>query len=195
MKTTYFPLLLLLCFGLIGFSGCGEDGVVLETLNYDGANFTAPQNGVGMNVFAAYFPESEIQSRGVAGRQLERIDFWLQSVPTQTNVVVYGFSGNDAIPGTELYRVDLTQRINNPGWVEHIIPGGLTIPESGIWLAVETDLAANFAQSIGCDEGLNYNPNGDRMLTPSSGGWSSFNAITGNETINWNIRGVLGELE
>ncbi len=191
MKTAYFPLLLLLCIGLLGFSGCDDDDEVLETLNYDGPNFTAPQNGAGVNVFAAYFPESEIQRQGVAGRSLERIDFWLQSVPLQTNVVVYGFSGNDAIPGTELYRIDLTQRINNAGWVEHIIPGGLTIPDSGIWLAVETDLAAVGAQSIGCDEGLNYNPNGDRMLTPSSGGWSSFNAITGSEQVNWNIRGVI----
>lgn len=193
MKITYFPLLLLLCIGLIGFSGCDDDDTVIETLNYDGSNFTAPQNGAGLNAFAAYFPESEIQSRGVAGRQLERIDFWLQAVPNQTNVVVYGFSGNDAIPGAELYRVDLTQRINNGGWIEHIIPGGITIPAEGIWLAVETDLANIGDQAIGCDEGLNFNPNGDRMLTPTSGGWSSFNAITGSETINWNIRGVLGE--
>lgn len=190
MKNIFLPLLVLV--SLLAFTSCSEDEVT-ETLNYDGDNLTAPRNGAGLNTFAAYFPASELQQRGVGGRQLERIDFWLQDIPRQSNVVVYGFSGNDAQPGTELYRIDLTQRVSNPGWQMHIIPGGLTIPEDGIWLAVETDLVANGDQSIGCDAGNNYNPNGDRMRTPTSGGWSSFNALTGSGRINWNIRGVLAE--
>lgn len=192
MKTKFFPLLLLICIGLLGFSSCGDDddNSATEVLNYDGDNFTAPRNGAGLNTFAAYFPASTVQD--FAGRELSTVRFWLETVPTQTSVVIYGFSGNDALPGDELYRVDLTQRINNAGdWIDHIIPGGLAIPADGLWLAVETDLPDNNVQSIGCDAGTNYNPNGDRMRTPTSGGWSSFNGITGSETINWNIRGIL----
>lgn len=190
MKIGIFPFLFLFCLAVSGFFACGgDDDDVQETLNYDGRNFTAPQNEAGLNEFAAYFPASEL--RDYAGRRLSGITFWLESVPTETNVVIYGYSGNDALPGDELYRVPLTQRINNAGdWITHLIPGGFVIPSDGLWLAVETDLAADFAQSIGCDEGDNYNPNGDRMRTPTSGNWSSFNAITGSE-VNWNIRGIL----
>lgn len=190
MKTKYFSLLLLLVVGLLGFSGCGDDDdTTEELLNYDGPNVTAPFNGQGLNSFAAYFPASTLQD--FSGRSLSGVQFWLQTIPTQTNLVIYGYSGNDAIPGDELYRIDLTQRVSNPGWITHQIPGGLAIPADGLWLAVETDLPADGTQSIGCDAGNNYNPNGDRMRTPTSGGWSSFNGITGSETINWNIRGVL----
>lgn len=191
MKTKYFPLLLLLVIGLLGFSSCGDDDDNTEEfLNYDDANFTAPQNGAGLNTFAAYFPASTLQD--FTGRRLSGVTFWLQTVPEQTSVVIYAYGGNDAIPGDELYRIDLTQRINFAGdWIDHLIPGGLDIPSDGLWLAVETDLAANGIQSIGCDEGNNFNPNGDRMRTPTSGGWNSFNGITGSETVNWNIRGVL----
>lgn len=190
MKLKSFPLLLLLVVGLLGYSGCDDDDAVTETLNYDGPNFTAPFNGAGLNVFAAYFPASVLQD--FAGRRLSGVEFFLETIPEQTSVVLYGFSGNDAIPGDELYRIDLTQRVSVAGdFTEHVIPGGFAIPSEGLWIAVETDLAADGIQSIGCDEGLNYNPNGDRMLTPTSGGWSSFNAITGSERINWNIRGIL----
>lgn len=191
MKTKFFPLLLLLCVAVFGFTSCGDDDDDFqETLNYDGDNDRAPFNGVGLNTFAAYFPASELQD--YAGRRLSGVTFWLEAIPSQTNVVIFGYSGNDAIPGDTLYSVNLTQRINNANdWIDHIIPGGLDIPADGLWLAVETTLAADGTQAIGCDAGNNYNPNGDRMRTPTSGNWSSFNAITGSETINWNIRGIL----
>jgi hypothetical protein len=192
MKTTYFPLLLLLCIGLIGFSSCEDDDTIVEILNYDGDKFSAPQNGAGLNSFAAFFPATEVSQ--YEGRQLEKITFWLETVPTTTSVIIFANSGNTQTPGDELYRVDLTQRVNNSGWIDHIIPGGQDIPADGLWLAVETDLAANGTQSMGCDDGSNYNPNGDRMRTPTSGIWSSFNAITGSQTINWNIRGTVAPL-
>lgn len=197
MKTSFSLLFSLLLIGLLGFSSCGEDddnnnGPDLETLNYDGNNVTAPALERGSRTFAAYFPANEVQS--LVGRKLARVDFWLQDIPDATSVVIYSVGDNDRAPGPQLYRIDLTQRINNTGWYEHLIPAAsqVEIPAEGLWLAVETIAPTDRFQSIGCDNGANFNPNGDRMLPPTGGTWTSFSEVTsGGETINWNIRGVL----
>ena len=188
MKTKYFSLLLLLVVGLLSFSGCDDDDNTTEFLNYDGPNFTAPTNPAGLTTYAAYFPASVTQD--FVGRRLSGVDFWLTNIPQQTVLVIYGYSGNEAIPGDELYRIDLTQRVSVTGdFTSHLIPGGLDIPADGLWLTVETTIAADGLQSIGCDQGENYSPNGDRMFR--NGEWTSFNTLVPTETVNWNIRGVL----
>jgi hypothetical protein len=190
MKTSSLPFLLFLCIGLLSWSSCGDDdGLVIETLNYDGPNFTAPQNGAGFTTFAARFPGAETQA--FTGRKLERISFFLEQIPFSTTVIVYDIGTDDREPGQELYSVDLTQRIRNTGWIEHVLTTPIDITGEGLWLAVEVDLDAG-DQAIGCDQGENYNPNGDRLQVPS-GDWTSFNEITGTETINWNIRGIISE--
>ncbi|MEM9929231.1 MAG: hypothetical protein AAF840_05405 [Bacteroidota bacterium] len=194
MKTSSLTFLLLLCIGLLGWSACGDDDdLVLDSLNYDGPNFTAPQNGPGVNTFAAFFPESEVQP--FIGRELNRVSFWLERVPLATSVVVFAASIDDRTPGAELYRIDLTQRIRSTGWVEHNLTTPIELTGTGIWIAVETDVELVGDQAIGCDEGLNYNPNGDRFLPSGSTVWTSFNEITSSERINWNIRGFLAPVE
>lgn len=191
MKTSSLPFLLFLCIGLLSWSACGDDDdLVLDTLNYDGPNFTAPTNGDGFTTFAARFPESETQE--FIGRKLEKISFFLEQIPISTVVIVYADNSTDTrIPGPELYSIDLTQRIRNTGWIEHVLTTPIDITGEGLWLAVEVDLEAG-DQAIGCDQGANYNPNGDRLQTPANV-WTSFNEITGNERINWNIRGIISE--
>ena len=185
-------LFLLLSLTVFTFSACDDDDndIVQDSLNYDGPNFTAPFNTPGTTTFAAFFPESEVQE--FTGRRLERISFWLQSVPTATEVIVFAEGADTRTPGEELYAIDLTQRVRTTGWVDHIIPGGIELDGRGIWLAVAAEAPEARFQMMGCDEGRNYNPNGDRMLPPG-GVWTSFNEITGSERINWNIRGFLAD--
>ncbi len=193
MKTSSLPFLLFLCLGLLSWSSCGDDDdLVQDTLNYDGPNFTAPQNGAGVNTFAAFFPESEVQP--YIGRRLNRVSFWLEQIPLSTSVVIYAASSDDRTPGAELYRIDLTQRIRTGRvWVEHNLPTPIELTGEGIWIGVEVDVENTLDQAIGCDDGANYNPNGDRFRPAGSTVWSSFNEITSTERINWNIRGFLAE--
>lgn len=197
MKTFNLPLLILLAFALFTYSGCEDDdgpgNIAADSLRYDGANFTAPFNGTGFNTFAAYFPPQETQP--YVGRRLETVSFFLEDIPTSTVVIIYAEGADDRSPGAERYSIDLTQRIRNTGWYDHVITDAVVdIRENeGIWIAVETDLPADGFQAIGCDDGSNYNPNGDRFLPPTGNTWTSFNEITGSETVNWNIRGFLAD--
>jgi hypothetical protein len=193
MKTSTLPFLLLLCVGLLGWSSCGEDDIVVDSLNYDGDNFTAPFNDAGLHTFAAYFPPGETQA--FSGRSLERVSFWMEQVPGATSVVIFAEGANDDAPGAELYRsLDLSQRIRNRGWQDHFLTSPLTIgANEGLWIAVEVDIPSNQFQAIGCDQGLNFNPNGDRYEIPQGPTWTNFEEFTGTERINWNIRGFLAE--
>lgn len=193
MKNLSLPFLLLLCIGLLSWSSCGNDdedpGTETENLNYDGPNETAPLNGAGLNTFAAFFPASETQPFN--GYNLAGVEFWMEQIPNATSVVIFAGGTNDRTPGAELYRIDLTARVRNTGWVEHLLTTPIEITGQPLWLAVETDLANNNDQAIGCDNGANWNPNGDRFLPATGGAWTSFNEITGSEQIHWNIRGIL----
>ena len=191
MKMHRLPFLLLLALvGLVSFASCGEDEEVQDSLSYDGPNVTAPNQPQGTTVFAAFFPESE--TRRFEGRTLESLRFWIERVPDRTAVVIYEAGTSSAAPGDEIYRRDITQRVNVPlNWVTHNIAESITIPAGGIWLGVEVALPS-FTQSVGCDAGTNYSPNGDRLRTPD-GTWTNFRDITGGESVNWNIRGFLAE--
>ncbi|MEM9525970.1 MAG: hypothetical protein AAGA31_05125 [Bacteroidota bacterium] len=193
MKTNSLPFLLLLCIGLLSWSACGDDDdIVQDSLNYDGPNFTAPQNAAGFNTFAAYFPSSVTQP--FIGRDLVSVRFWLQDIPLSTTVIIYDVdpNGDDRQPGPILYSRDITQRINATGWIDHNLTTPVELTGAGLWIGIETEIAQNLGQAIGCDQGTNYNPNGDRFQDPS-GAWTSFNEVTGTERINWNIRGFLNE--
>ncbi|NJB87766.1 hypothetical protein GGR26_003552 [Lewinella marina] len=189
MKPT-LPLLLLL-FGVLSWTGCkSDDPATLTTLNYDGPNASAPQLPPGRNLFAAYFPPAETQP--YVGRTLDRITFYLTQVPLATTVLVFGEGPDNRTPGPELYRRDITGRVNTTEWIEDRLIPGIEITGEGIWLAVEVELPDGQPFSVGCDAGRSYDPNGDLLLLSTATQWASFNDITG-ETVNWNIRGVLAE--
>jgi hypothetical protein len=192
MKTNFLTLLLLLVVGLLSWTGCEDDEPLRpDQLSYDGPNFTSPQIVPGVTVFAAYFPPSETQP--FAGRLLDRISFDLLEIPNSTSVVIYEEGTSANAPGNEIYRVDLSGRINNVGEIIHRLPSPIEITADGIWIGVEVEVS-DISQSVGCDQGENYNTNGDRILTPEDPrGWTSFNALRAGERVNWNIRGILAD--
>ncbi|MBB4080823.1 hypothetical protein GGR28_003462 [Lewinella aquimaris] len=190
MKPTVLPYFFL-AFVLFLWTGCKEDdATVLTTLNYDGPNVTAPQLPPGKNLFAAYFPPAETQP--YIGRTMDRITFYLTQIPEATSVVVFAEGPDDRTPGAELYRKNLTARINTTEWIEDRLIPGIEITGEGLWLAVEVELADGQPFSVGCDAGRTYDPNGDLLLLSTATQWTGFRDLNG-ERVNWNIRGVLAE--
>ena len=194
MKTLRLPFLFLLCLGLLVWTGCGsddEDPLIIETLNYDGPNFTAPN--LDANTFATFFPPSEIAP--FADRELESVQFWLTDLPPTVRVVIFEAGDTDAAPSDNvIYERNITQRINavNTWITDRITPFRLGDYPDGIWIAIETGITeGNRIQSVGCDAGTNYNPNGDRIKIGDE--WLNFSDL--GEAINWNIRGVLAPVE
>lgn len=186
--------LLLLAFTLLLWTGCKDDQPTASApiLNYDGPNVSAPQLPPGRNLYAAYFPPAE--TAPYAGRRLDRIRFYLTQIPQATSIVVFDQGADERTPGTELYRQNLTNRINTTEWIDYaILDEDIEITDRGIWLAVEVELAGNSQNfAVGCDAGRSYDPNGDLLLLSNTTQWTSFQAING-ERVNWNIRGVLSE--
>ncbi len=190
MKFSSLTLLLVLTLGVFTWSSCeDDDGDGVGVLSYDGPQFSAPNNGAGFTTFAAFFPGNITQQ--YEGRSLESVQFYLQEIPLSTSVIVYAAGADNNAPGDVLYERNLTQRINTTGWIEHFLTDPVELTGDGIWIGIETELL-NPGQSVGCDQGLDFNPNGDRLQTPS-GVWTSFNQITGSERVNWNIRGFVSE--
>lgn len=186
------PILLIFLCALLTWTGCDDDDNTLTTLNYDGANVTAPQLQAGTNTFAAYFPASETEA--FAGRTLERISFYVSAIPLATRVIVRAEGPDARTPGDLLYERDISSRVTNLGWYEDRIASQdpIVLSDSeGIWLLVETEVDDTDPFSIGCDAGRNYSPNGDLLLFPGATQYGSFRDISGTETVNWNIRGIL----
>ena len=189
MKISYaLPLLALI--GILSWTGCGEDDdTTLTTLNYDGPNVSAPQLPPGTNTFGVYFPPG--QTERYIGRRLESVRFYLTDVPQATSVIVAGEGPDDRTPGDVLYSRELTQRINTTEWFDDRLPTPIEITGEGLWLMVEVELTPGNNFSVGCDSGQSFNSNGNLLNLSTENVWTTFQEING-ETVNWNIRGVLG---
>ena len=194
MKTLRLPFYLLLCLGILAWTGCGddEDDLVIETLNYDGNNVTAPLSRA--SVFAAYFPPDQVAP--FQGRNLESVNFFLANLPPETRVIIYEEGDTQTTPGDVLYEsANLNGRINFVGdFYSHRLPTPIELGDRGIWIGVSTgfnEFTTELSQTVGCDAEGNGVENGDWMLI--DGSWISFFDFTGQTTaVNWNIRGVIG---
>ena len=185
-------LYLFLCLSLLTVTACGDDDDEIGSrgeLNYAGPQFDAPQLQPNTShVFAAYFPGT--LTREFQGRFLEEIEFELVDVPDFTYVTVF-----EAIPGdrfqpseTRLFDLQVTDRVD-VGTNNVRLTQPIEITGDGLWIAVEVQLRPDQTQSVGCDQGRNYNANGDQLLT--DGAWTDFLALTGTEQVNWNIKGYV----
>ena len=170
-------------------AACGGDERSLETsLRYDGDNFNAPLLNPDTYETAARFPANI--TRDYVGQKLTQVSYYMAATPLQTTLKIYS-GGTSSAPGQVVYEATLTGTITNNAFNAHVLSEPLEITGEDLWLSVRFRLNRGL-QTIGCDQGPR-DDNGDLMYQESTGEWTTFNDFTGGESINWNIRGVVGE--
>jgi len=180
----------ILLFGLVLLlAACGDDERTVENvLRYDGDNFNAPLLSPGTYELAARFPANI--TRDFVGQNLTQVSYYVATNPLQTTLKIYS-GGNSSAPGQVVYEATLTGTITQNSFNAHVLSEPLEITGEDLWLSIRFRINRGL-QTIGCDEGPG-DVNGDFMYQESTGEWTTFNAFTGGESINWNIRGVVGE--
>ena len=180
----------ILLFGLmLLLAACGGDERSLETsLRYDGDNFNAPLLPPDTYETAARFP-ANITSDYI-GQTLTQVSYFMVASPLQTTLKIYS-GGTSSVPGQVVYEATLTGMITQNAFNAHVLSTPLEITGDDLWLSIRFRLNRGL-QTIGCDQGPRDN-NGDLMYQESTGTWTNFNDFTDGESINWNIRGVVGE--
>ena len=158
-----------------------------NVLNYDGPNATGPLLLAGEFEAAARFPATE--TAVFQGRSLKEVTWFMGVLPTSCKVRVYG-PGNGNEPGSLLYSADVTDRLQAPDWNTHELRDPIPIDGQELWISIAFTHPAT-QQSIGCDAGPNV-PDGDWLFSSNDNQWRTYVQRTG-ESVNWNIRGVVGE--
>ncbi|MCB9290393.1 MAG: hypothetical protein H6560_23990 [Lewinellaceae bacterium] len=185
MKRTFFML------ALVFFSACQKDNSPAPSgdnvLSYDGANATGPVLSAGDYEAAARFPASE--TGAYQGKNLIEVSWFMGIEPASCKVRLYG-PGNGGEPGQLLYSADVTDRVQAPAWNTHELRNPLPLDGEELWISIAFTHPVR-QQSIGCDAGPNV-PGGDWLFSGNDGEWSTYEQRTG-ESVNWNIRGIVGE--
>lgn len=190
-------LFFFLAFGVLTLNGCKDDDEdVLSpgaVLNYAGPQFTSPAFDAGNVNFLAYYPPAVTSQFN--GQSLTEVEFDLVRVPQAVFVGVYEDSGNPDFPGQLIYDSgNIAGRLSGGAQtVTQTLDNAIRLQGQGLWIGVEVVLATDRAQSVGCDRGENYNPNGDRLNIEGAGNqriWTDFQTVSG-ERVNWNVRGIL----
>lgn len=178
---------------MVFFSGCTEDPVGQAPalaegqsyLNHDGDNFTAPAFPGGNHEAAVRFPAAELQA--LVGDQLTQIAYFIRSTPQTCAVRVYTRTSSGE-PDSVIYSGITTSQVSGNTWNVHTLNDPVSIDGQDLWISVRfTHLDRQ--QTIGCDPGPRVT-NGDFILTDGQS-WTTFEDLTGGESINWNIRGIV----
>lgn len=176
----------LLAFTLL-IIGCKKDDdprLSADTLHYDADNVNAPQLPAGTYEAAAKFTTGKIQR--FQGKQLTEVNMYIQSVPTNVELRIYG-QGTGNAPGNILYTADWNG-LNRDSWNDHTLTTPLDITGEEIWISVVYTHTSDL-RTIGCDPGP-ADENGDWLKSYDNGSWTSLRSFTSDEVnINWNIRG------
>lgn len=183
-KYTFF--LFLLTFSLLTMTACKDDDEADSgVLNHDGENITGPLLTAGTWQFAVQFPSS--QTDDFNGFRMTKIDYFFGAQPAEATLYVYeGGSANQ--PGNILYQADITNNIQIQNWTSHRLATPITIDGQELWIGIECLLTAD-GQSLGCDDGPAEN-GGDWLYSDEDNEWQTYRYRT-NESVNWNIRGIL----
>lgn len=177
-------LLLLACFT---FVACNDDDAVEldNVLNHDGPNATGPILDPGSYEFAVRFDQNDFDE--VSGDELTAIQVFVGQLPasvrflvsedgtdsTEPGDIIFDFDASDDVVAGQFNQVNLSQNIplDRPLWLS---------------VLVEHDVRQ---QSIGCDSGPRV-VDGDWLYQSDDQRWRTYQART-NESINWNIRGLV----
>ncbi len=173
-------------------SACNNDddddnGPSGNTLSYDGPNATAPFLPTGLHELAARFTSQELTN--YVGQDLAEVSFFLANIPQTCTIKIYGQGTRDA-PGTLLYSATVSNSLAPFSWNNHRIQAPIEITGDDLWISIAVTHGGNL-QSVGCDAGpADAGGNGDRILLDGNGAWSDYRQLA-NESINWNIRGIV----
>ncbi len=171
------------------FAACGDDERSVEnTLRFDGDNLSAPLLPADTYEAAARFPANLTAS--FVGQNLTEVSYFISEIPLQTTLRIYS-GGTENVPGQMVYEATLTGTITQNAFNAHVLTTPLEITGEDLWCSIRFRLNRGL-QAIGCDAGPR-DINGDRMFQESTNEWTSFSQFSGGESINWNIRGVVGE--
>lgn len=182
----YFQFFLI-AFSLFAITSCGSDGE--EVLNYDGANFSAPEIIEGNHEAAARFSSAVTSS--LEGRQITSVDFFIQDLPDDCEVRIYE-GGTPLEPGDLIYAEDAFTGLRSNSWNTHTLITPFTIGTEDIWVSIFFRHDSP-KQSIGCDSGP-ADSNGDLLWGTIDYEWRTFRDRTSGQTdINWNIRAIVAE--
>ena len=182
------PFLFLSLTAAVVFVACSQDEAKPYVLNHDGANANAPDLPAGNYIFGARFTANELEL--YTDEFLTEIRFYVKNPPKNLYARVYD-GGTATTPGNVIYESPaLTALVETESWYTHTLTTPLKITGDELWLAVSFSHDANL-RSIGCDSGP-ANPNGDFIFDESLNTWSRFSVET-PESVNWNIRGKIGE--
>ncbi len=187
MKVQY----LLLAVASLFLLSCGDDDdccVLLPEdtiLNYDGDNFTAPTLPRGSFRFAIRLPLTTLSR--FDGQSIKSVNVYMYEVP-YTELHIYSDAAGE--PDRLLYSEDVTTQLSPNGWSEVTLSDPYPVDGSSLWVAMDVSIGA-FMQSIGCDQGP-ANPNGDWLYDAADGEFIRFTDRVG-DSVNWNIRVVVGE--
>ena len=180
-------LSLLLLFGLFALTACNDDEAVAadNILNHDGPNATGPELDNGTYEFAVRFDQNDFDE--VDGTQLTGVQAFIGVLPQSVRFLVSRDTPNGNEPGDVLFDFDATNDIV----VQQFNQVNLTNPiplDEPLWLSVVVE-HAQLQQSVGCDSGPRET-DGDWLYRSDDQEWRTYGERT-NESVNWNIRGVV----
>lgn len=193
MKQHSFFTLLLASILVIGSSTCrsndddGSNSLFFE-LRHDQGNITAPALQEGTNELAARFTRSDISE--IVGGQLERVQVFLQRIPSRIDVVIYD-EGTENAPGQVLFMQNVTANVTTTGLQEFRLSTPVTLAEREIWISARVVADQDGERIVGCDAGP-AQTGGDHILLSRNFDWNTFRNLSGGaESVNWNIRGIV----
>jgi len=180
--------LLLLCAVSISFVSCNDDPPVIEDLVYAGDNANSPALPPGIYEFAARFPVSFTDD--FTGQSLESVEIDLYEIPSILELRIYG-AGSSEAPGSMLYSDIITGDVVANSRNTVFLSDPIELTDQELWISVRASQSVE-QQVMGCDAGPR-DPNGDRFFANDGSNWTTFNAFSSPESINWNIIGRLRE--
>ena len=183
MKTHAYILLL----ALAAMMGCADDddNFNLYLLSYDGENSTAPALPVGEYEAAAHYDIDEVRRH--PGTELVAIEYFIYDRPEWAEVRISESNGNNT-PGNIVFSQVVTNQIIPFSW-NRVNLGDAQALNDGLWLSVYFENSVEDLRTMGCDAGPSTGE-GDWFYDSFDDQWRTYQART-QESINWNIRGVL----
>ena len=180
-------LSLFFLFGLLALTACNDDEAVAadNILNHDGPNATGPVLDNGTYEFAVRFDQNDFDE--VEGSRLTAVQAFIGVLPQSVRYLVSSDGADGTEPGDVLFDFDATDDIVAQQFNQVNLTNPIPLDQP-LWLSVVVQHDAR-QQSVGCDSGPRET-DGDWLYRSDDQLWRTYVDRT-NESVNWNIRGVV----